>query len=105
MKYLLMIVLLLVADQAWADFLSCPRGTIYTGDSQAEVGMKCGPPIQAFSAPPVAITEQHGDQTITRWLIRTLWIYPAGSSQVYYLKFENNKLLSIDMGTYGEIPK
>lgn len=86
--------------------MSCAGGNIYDGDSEAEVVARCGRPMQIFRADPILITEQIGNQTIQRWQHRKIYVYPGGSSgYLYYLKFENNRLMKIDMGVYGSIPK
>ena len=104
MKYLLMTVLLFVANQSHA-FMPCGRGNVYEGDSQAEVVMRCGQPFQVMSAQPIWVAESSGKQRAGRWQTMQTYIYPAGDGRVYYLKIRDNQVISIDVGAYGSIPK
>ncbi len=98
----------LLVFQVRADFMICWGGNVYEGDSQAEVGMKCGNPIRVLRAQPRWIVESQGEYGSSgRWEIRELFIYPnAGSSfPLYYLFFTDYRLISIKSGSYGTIPK
>lgn len=108
MKYLLMIlmiVFLLVANQARADFMNCTKGNVYEGDWQAELVMKCGPPLQVIAAQPIMTVESEGNQGSGRSMTVQWYIYPFGNGRVYYLKIQDNRIISIDTGSYGTIPK
>ncbi len=105
MKYLLMIAFLLFANEARADYMTCARGNVYEGDSQAEVVMRCGQPLETISAQPIWLVESGGSQGAGRWQTVQWYIYPGGSGRVYYLKIKDNRVMSIDMGDYGTIPK
>jgi hypothetical protein len=95
-------------SQVRAEFMVCWGGNVYEGDSQAEVGMKCGRPLRVMRAQPRWIVESQGEyRSSGRWEIRELFIYPnAGSSfPLYYLFFTDYQLISIKSGSYGTIPK
>jgi hypothetical protein len=105
MIFISLLVFLFLVAPARADFMLCMKGNVYTDDSEAEVMMKCGPPVQEFRMDPIEVREYRGDHVVVRVHHRKIWVYPGGSGYVYYLKFENNRLLSIDPGPLGSIPK
>jgi hypothetical protein len=105
MKYLLIIASLLVANHAHADFMPCAQGNVYGGETQAEVVMRCGQPQEVISSQPIWVEEVAGTKGAGKWYTLQWYIYPGGSSgYVYYLKIQDNKVISIDMGPYGTIP-
>jgi hypothetical protein len=105
LSFLILFQIAFFADKAIADYIFCNKGNAYTGDSEAEVAMKCGPPMQIIRADPIKVEEKIGNKTITRWIFQYIYVYPASKGYFYYLKFENHKLMSIDIGYPGQIPK
>jgi len=92
-------------NEGRADFMICNGGNIYEGDSQAELAMKCGQPMQVLPMQPQWVTESRGSQASGRWEHMEVAVYPGGSGGYYYVKIKNNLIISISSGPYGTIPK
>jgi len=66
--------------------------------------MRCGPPFKQYQTHPIKIIEKRGDQTTEIITYIKSFLYPRRGN-VYYLKIENGKVISIDYGEFGKIPK
>lgn len=103
--FLFILHLFLATNQAWGEYMICYKGNVYEGDSQAQVLKRCGPPIEQYRSDPIKVEDNLGGRKITRVHHQYMYVYPGSGGYVYYLKFENHKLISIDLGRPDEIPK
>ena len=123
MKYLAMACLILLsalpletgAESPTSD-LRCDQYVVLRGDRQSEVLRKCGNPSNvevwekesarrdAYKDIPVQSDEQlsQGPLFLREYIRVEEWEYNFGPTRfLYYLRFENGKLIRITVGDYG----
>ena len=122
MKYLAIVCLILIAlpieagtDSLTSD-LRCGQYIISRGDRQSEVRRKCGSPSNIdrwekeslrrdfYKDIPVQSEEQLSQEPLFQreLILVEEWEYNFGPTRfLYYLRFENGKLIRITVGDYG----
>lgn len=82
---------------------TCRHGQLLkTGETVAEVELKCGPPADRESRADVIVDTYGTSTSLRREIAIDEWMYNFGPDYfILYLRFENGRLVDIDSGGYG----
>lgn len=82
---------------------TCRHGQLLkTGETLAEVELKCGPPLVRERRSDVILDSFDTSTSLRREIAIDEWMYNFGADFfILYLRFENGKLAAIDSGGYG----
>ncbi|WP_084312740.1 DUF2845 domain-containing protein [Pseudomonas jinjuensis] len=92
MPYLLLPLLLLAGLDLQAASLRCNSKLISTGDSTSDVLARCGEPVDRSS---LGYKEVVGDWGMRNEVLVEEWIYGPWNGMVYFVRFEGNRLTTI----------
>jgi len=92
-SHLLAALLALAPALAQADTLRCGSRLISTGDTAYEVQDKCGEPVNRAL---LGYRERPDDWGFHHEVVVEEWIYGPRNGMYYFLRFEGNRLVTID---------
>lgn len=95
-------IVVLLSPPALADAMKCGNRLVTTGDSKAEVLIRCGTPDWRDQWSEALIEDYAGAFERRISVERERWIYNFGPQKfLRFLVFENGKLIEISTGSHG----